>query len=150
MVSEWMPNGNLLEYVKKHTVVDRLKLIIDFATGLQYVHSCGLVHGDVKSLNVLIDCSHCARLADFGESIVTHKDLTTTTQLDSRGSPRWWAPELSEPQTWDRPDYNRRWESDVWAFGLTAWEVFAECHPFPDTKAMLPLLMEITNGNPQE
>ncbi|KDQ50227.1 hypothetical protein JAAARDRAFT_200121 [Jaapia argillacea MUCL 33604] len=152
MVSEWMPNGNLLDFVKKHSDVNRVKLITDLAAGLQYVHSCGLVHGDVKSLNVLIDSAHRARLADFGESSMTHKDLTTTTQLDSRGSPRWWAPELLEPQKWDRQDYNRRWESDVWAFGLTAWEAFAECHPFPeiDAMAILPLLMEITNGNPQK
>ncbi|KDQ50226.1 hypothetical protein JAAARDRAFT_200120 [Jaapia argillacea MUCL 33604] len=157
MVSEWMSNGNLLDFVKEHSDVDRVKLIIDLATGLKYVHSCGLVHGDVKSLNVLIDSTHRARLADFGESTITHQDVTTTTQLNSGGSPRWWAPEFWEPrkwdcQKWDRQDYNRRWESDVWAFGMTAWEVFAECHPFPhiDARAIIALLMEITSGNPQK
>lgn len=42
---------------------------------LRYLHSCGVVHRDVKLENILIDREGRARLADFGVSRIVNEDL---------------------------------------------------------------------------
>lgn len=65
-VSVWMPGGELLEYIDTHPSVDRLGLVgfdpipLDggltlhqvsgVADGLSYLHSYGVVHGDLKGV----------------------------------------------------------------------------------------------------
>ena len=66
LVSTWMPGGDLPGYIKKNPDVDRIRLVgappIIFilrsscyqmsgvAKGLCYLHSCNVVHGDLKGV----------------------------------------------------------------------------------------------------
>ena len=72
MVSEWMPNGNVRQYVQDYPQVDRLQLVclpapprypvfiltlrqlLDICHGLQFLHSYDVIHGDLKGVCVLI------------------------------------------------------------------------------------------------
>ncbi|KZP02498.1 kinase-like protein, partial [Athelia psychrophila] len=50
MVSPWMRNGNLIDYVKPERslhIAQLLKLLCDIATGLAYLHSSKIIHGDL-------------------------------------------------------------------------------------------------------
>ncbi|KAF8602299.1 kinase-like protein [Ceratobasidium sp. AG-I] len=49
IVSPWMNNGDLQEYIKNNPDVDRYKLCLDVATGVAYLHSIEMVHGDIKA-----------------------------------------------------------------------------------------------------
>ena len=70
LVSEWMPNGELRHYVKNNPDIDLLSLvgifyrlqrhphpspqILGIAQGLAYLHSKGMVHGDLKGVRILL------------------------------------------------------------------------------------------------
>ena len=69
MVSEWMANGNIMEYVRSNAG-NHLKLVghdrtsprhllstfqlADAAEGLKYLHSANIVHGDLKGVSLPI------------------------------------------------------------------------------------------------
>ncbi|CAE6404284.1 unnamed protein product [Rhizoctonia solani] len=116
MVSEWMENGHLHNYLKKHPDADRYRLCLDVASGLEYMHSRSTVHGDLKAMNVLVSSDGIARLSDFDFSVMSQAgSLLFTESSNSRsGSIRWVAPEMLAE---DVP--KRTKQSDIYALGMT-------------------------------
>ena len=69
MGSEWMENGNIIEFIKAHEDANRLELVRfsllpptspytyhlfqlkDVACGLEYMHGKGMIHGDLKGVS---------------------------------------------------------------------------------------------------
>ncbi|KAG8724898.1 hypothetical protein FRC09_012310 [Ceratobasidium sp. 395] len=97
MVSVWMENGDLRSYVNKYPNVDRIKLCTQIADGLAYLHSTGIIHGDLKGPNVLISKDGVATLIDFGNAVLGESTLQfTDTGTNQKISIRWTAPELLE------------------------------------------------------
>lgn len=66
LISDWMPGGDLPTYIANHPNVDRVSLVgtpstllsqalialqlTDVAEGLNYLHSCDVIHGDLKGV----------------------------------------------------------------------------------------------------
>lgn len=84
------------------------------ADAIAYVHARGIVHGDIKASNILIDDNEHSLLCDFG--LMKTAQSRTSTALRRVGTLRWQSPELwsDEPKTS---------ASDVYAFGMTIAEV---------------------------
>ena len=89
--------------------------ISQISAGLAYLHSKDVIHGDVKGANVLISPALTAQLCDFGLS----KFADTATSTGGKGGSLPWL----SPERMDRPDSPRTKESDVYAFGMTIYEV---------------------------
>lgn len=66
-VSPWMECGTSISFVQKFPQTDVLKLLSEISEGLAYLHSLGIIHGDLRGANVLIS-DGVARLSDFGLS----------------------------------------------------------------------------------
>ncbi|KAG6907970.1 hypothetical protein DXG01_006695 [Tephrocybe rancida] len=151
LVSPWMFNGNIHDYLKKKPDADRTPLISDIAAGMKYLHENGVVHGDLKCLNILVTDSEQACLADFGLSYVTDasglKGYALSSQHADGGTPGFDAPELVDP---DKDDASRKTEaSDVYAFGMVCYEILAGERPFGKVKAIAVIQKIMKGQHPQ-
>ncbi|KAG9100520.1 hypothetical protein FS749_014764 [Ceratobasidium sp. UAMH 11750] len=131
MVSPWMENGNLAEYVQRYPGVDRYELCTQVAKGVSYLHSIDLIHGDLKACNVLISSEGIAKLSDFDHSILSNCTLgfTETTNFGG-GTLRWMAPELLLRQENDTTPLEKTKQSDVYALGMTMLETITGRIPY--------------------
>jgi len=91
------------------------RIALDVARGLAYLHSRGIVHLDVKSLNVLLAHDLTAKLADCGAARALG-DGDRATLTSPAGTLAWMAPEimLGEHAT-DK--------ADMHSFGVLLWEL---------------------------
>ncbi|CUA76629.1 putative WD repeat-containing protein alr2800 [Nostoc sp, PCC 7120] [Rhizoctonia solani] len=143
MVSEWMENGNLHEYLRKHSTVDRYQLCIQVASGLRYMHSCKTVHGDLKAANVLVSQDGVARLSDFDFAIMSEAgSLWFSESSNTRmGSIRWAAPEMLAEEL-----PKRTTQSDVYALGMTILEIFTGNVPYPNCRMDFNVMLTVAQG----
>ena len=106
--------------------------------GMEYLSSKGILHGDLALRNILLTNADIVKISDFGLarelSRPSSSSSTTYTDMgDSTGSS--WASSSSmiagkpQPMGWLAPECFQSMEncssqSDVWAFGITLWEMF--------------------------
>ncbi|KIO17409.1 hypothetical protein M407DRAFT_85009, partial [Tulasnella calospora MUT 4182] len=72
LILPWESNGNLREFLRsgEWDIPERISLTQDVASGLDYLHSLDppICHGDLKSLNILVNSTHRALITDFGSA----------------------------------------------------------------------------------
>ncbi|KAF7324960.1 Protein kinase domain-containing protein [Mycena kentingensis (nom. inval.)] len=125
MVCPWMRNGTITRYLKNDPGQAIDVLLLEVANGLQYLHSQGVVHGDLRGVNILIDDDGHVQLADFG--IASYEDATLESST-RRGNTCWLAPELLEPEPGHV--YRRTRASDVYSFACVCYELYNGAPPF--------------------
>src|SRR5688572_24383474 len=112
MVMEFLVGQDLRDAIKAEATggfPDKLRIALQVARALEYVHSKKIIHRDIKPENVHIDGNGRAKLMDFG--IAKSEGLTLTKTGFSLGTPYYMAPEqvLGEKVTE---------ASDVYSFGI--------------------------------
>jgi len=146
MVMKWYCNGSAQEYLRDHGDINRLLLVRDVAFGLEYLHTLTppIVHGDLKSNNVLITDDGTAVLSDFGLSQVIGDILDRPVGLTPSNLPgpiRWQAPELLEDESC-QPGL----KTDVWGFGCTAYELLTSKLPYDHRRRDALILKDVQSG----
>ncbi|KAF5383204.1 hypothetical protein D9615_004938 [Tricholomella constricta] len=146
LISPWMQNGNVNEFLEVYPDTDRRLLISDVAGGLLYLHDNGVVHGDLKGANILITDSKRACVADFGLSSVADPRGLKNPDLSSSnakgGTVRFEAPELIDPKF----VCPRSPASDVYAFSLVCYQIFTGEYPFQDVPYELTVMLNVSRG----
>jgi len=126
--AEFVPGGSLHEWIEKRklTRLDQiLDVAIQFAWGLHAAHEQGLVHQDVKPLNVLMTPDGVAKVSDFGlaksrpvtgDALKTGPDnLVTMAGVFTQA---YCSPEQAQGKRLSR-------KTDIWSFGVSLLHIFA-------------------------
>ena len=92
-------------------------------SALQHCHQRGMVHGDLKLGNLLLDANNDAKISDFGLSNQWHPQKKLDTFC---GSPAFTAPELFLGRPYTGP------EQDVWSLGSILYTMVTGSLPFGD------------------
>ncbi|KAG0707123.1 kinase-like domain-containing protein [Suillus ampliporus] len=147
MVCPWMEGGTLAQYLKDHKgnmpFRNKMTLIKDIASGLAYLHSRQIVHGDLTTQNIMLDDSERALLIDFGLSNVLGGMVGSCLSLSIArpGAVRFAAPELlgveeaaSQSTGECSPVHNQSpmpdVHSDVYSLGCVMLNVLTEQQPW--------------------
>ena len=157
--------GAVMEYCAQGTLVTTLygrekrewsegelvEIAYDAACGLVHLHSQGIVHRDIAARNVLLAGKKdlVAKIADFGLSAEANAHNKEYKAAEN-GPFKWMAPEQLDKQK-SSP------ASDVFAFGVLLFEIFARSAPWPEMNMFLVQIkvtagerMEIPDTVPQE
>lgn len=118
LVSLYAAGGSLSDKIAKGPldIRETLRYASEIAEALEYLHTEGVIHRDLKTSNVLTDLSQNAFLADFG--IARFTSDSTQAVHTGRGTPMY-APPEQHKMTAISP------QSDIYSFGVMLYELFA-------------------------
>jgi eukaryotic-like serine/threonine-protein kinase len=114
----------------------RLDLLAQFAQGLEFIHKHGFLHRDVCPRNAMVNKEGVLKIIDFGLAIPYTPDFCKPG--NRTGTPTHLAPELIKRQTTDH-------RVDMFALGVTAYEMYTGDLPWEKTESMQTLLSHMNN-----
>ncbi len=88
-VMEYLERGSLEDLLRREgrlAVEQAVELFRDVAVGLVHAHGKGVLHCDLKPANVLLDQDTKPRLADFGQSRLSHEQTPALGTLVLHGA----------------------------------------------------------------
>ncbi|KAG7393895.1 hypothetical protein PHYPSEUDO_000072 [Phytophthora pseudosyringae] len=128
-VCELAENGSLQDFLFNESQAGRpppvWRALRDAALGLLFLHQRGIVHGDLKCNNILVNKAGVAMLTDFGLSSIPERDGFCGNPCEPIGAFQWKAPELFGTDC-----SAATFESDVYAFGMCIVEALRGGSPW--------------------
>jgi serine/threonine protein kinase len=157
LVFELVDGAAIAEHAERFGDVPwALEILEQLVDGLHALHAGGIVHRDLKPANVLLGRDGVVKITDFGLSTLRADDvpavLDQADTLDANaaanaaltrtgaimGTPLYMAPELG-----GRGSKAASAASDVFSFGVLAYEMLADAYPFAS-----PPVLEVIQGRP--
>jgi len=142
-VMRHMSGGSLADTLDKGpiTVEEAAKIIERIGSALQYAHSNGVIHRDLKPGNILFDQFGTAYLADFGIARLEETGATLTGSV-FMGTPAYMSPE----QVQAVHDIDGR--ADIYALGVILYEMLTGIKPYSAKTAAATALKHVTEPVP--
>ncbi|XP_041006810.1 mitogen-activated protein kinase kinase kinase 18-like [Juglans microcarpa x Juglans regia] len=138
---EYVPGGTLTDVIR--TCGGRLEESVigcytqQIVQGLEYLHSQGFVHCDIKGRNILISEENGAKIADFGCARWVDDKVGKDREMPKiGGTPMFMAPEVVHGEEQGFP-------CDIWALGCTVIEMATGGAPWPNVSDPISALFQI-------
>ncbi|KAF9003200.1 kinase-like protein, partial [Hymenopellis radicata] len=130
LISPWMENGNIHDFLHTHPMHDRRGWVWDVAAGIQYLHNLDpcIIHKDIRGANILVGPDCQCLLTDFGISLISETQMPGSTTR-GRGSIRWLPPEMITASEFDDSLFQ---QVDIYSFGCTIIEMYTGKLPYAE------------------
>jgi serine/threonine protein kinase len=122
LIMEYAVGGSLDNYSKTRSLdtKESVKIMKQVLCAVNYFHSLGVVHRDLKLSNIIIDSSKRIKIIDFGFATFTNgAELKLYC-----GTPEFMAPEMVS-----QSPYNGK-KVDIWALGVIFYVLITKTYPF--------------------
>nr|XP_043630867.1 mitogen-activated protein kinase kinase kinase 18-like [Erigeron canadensis] len=134
LLMEYMPGGTVIDVIQARNYGSLNELEIANYTrqiiqGLEYIHSFGIVHCDIKGANILVN-KNGVKIADFGCAKWANEDVPF------RGTPMFMAPEVARGES-------QGFKADIWALGCVIIEMAIGNSPWSNVNSPISVLYKI-------
>ena len=126
IVQEFLPGEDLSQMIARREPLEleeKIRLLMGVSLGLEYAHRAGVVHRDIKPANVRVLDNGAVKIMDFGIAKAIGAQTNLTGQGIAVGSMGYMSPEQISGDPIDA-------RSDVFSFGVLAYELFSFRQPF--------------------
>src|SRR5581483_5364664 len=142
LVMQLAEGGTLRDQARSFcTLGEVVEGIAPVAEALAYAHEQGVIHRDLKPVNVLIDAHGRPLLADFGLARVLRESLDYTEVEGGAGTPNYMAPEQALGGALDR-------RVDIYALGIVTYELLTGKAPYAGPTPYLIIQRHLTEPPP--
>ncbi|KAJ7039339.1 kinase-like domain-containing protein [Mycena alexandri] len=153
-MKEGVPLGDVIANTKSEFTEERMaRICLEACKGLAHLHSQLIIHRDMRSDSIIIDPKGRVKITGFAFSVqladkaAKRRTMVSTLAIPNRPAytvdkTHWTAPEIIK-----RKEYGP--EIDVWAFGITLFEMLEGGPPYKDEEPLKVLFLILVNGTPE-
>lgn len=135
------PLDEIMKSSRKFSPRESLPIVIQLASALDYAHTKGIVHRDVKPSNIILSTNNEVKITDFGIAHFDSGEETQQTRIgDVLGTPQYMSPEQVQGQKIDG-------RSDLFSTGVILYQLLTGQRPFTGD-SIASLMYKITNTDP--
>ena len=140
MYIEFLSGGSLSKLIYKLGVLPEVTVKAytkQILKGLLYLHTNGIIHRDLKGLNILLDSNGKLKICDFGAAKRYENEVAETGLVTSaKGSMPWMAPEVMKQSGYGR-------KADIWSLGCCVIEMLSGKPPWDGVENQVMLMMKM-------